>query len=167
LASQNQEPYDLEIKDNGKITFYKDFTGYESLILITSFTKGNINNTQKDVISPLTKTTECCESEINKLILEAMPTAAPIKNVLTDTDESKPKSYKVVTKIIAEQECKFGHDAKIHQLSIIRPDEGGSMTSETLVEIYQTTQRNNPEDSNLQTYHCENLKSYICILLLP
>ncbi|XP_021939831.1 transcription factor p65-like [Zootermopsis nevadensis] len=35
------------------------------------------------------------------------------------------------------------------------------MTSETLVNIDQTTQRNNPEDGNLHTHRCENLKSYI------
>jgi hypothetical protein len=34
------------------------------------------------------------------------------------------------------------------------------MTSETLVIIDQTTQRNNPEDGNLHTHRCENLKSY-------
>ncbi len=34
------------------------------------------------------------------------------------------------------------------------------MTSETLVNIDQTTQRNNPEDGNLHTHRCENLKSY-------
>jgi hypothetical protein len=31
------------------------------------------------------------------------------------------------------------------------PDDGGSMTSETLVTINQTTLRKNPEDRNLQT----------------
>jgi hypothetical protein len=30
------------------------------------------------------------------------------------------------------------------------------MSSETLVNIYQTTRRNNPEDRNLQTYRREN-----------
>jgi hypothetical protein len=33
-------------------------------------------------------------------------------------------------------------------------------TSETSVNFYQTTRRNNPEDSHLHTHHCENLKSY-------
>jgi hypothetical protein len=31
-------------------------------------------------------------------------------------------------------------------------------TSETWVNVYQTTQCNNPEDSNLQTHSHENLK---------
>jgi hypothetical protein len=34
------------------------------------------------------------------------------------------------------------------------------MTSETLVNIDQTTQRNNPEDSNIRNHRSENLKSY-------
>jgi hypothetical protein len=32
------------------------------------------------------------------------------------------------------------------------PDDGGSMISETLVNIDQTTQRNNPEDRNLHNH---------------
>jgi hypothetical protein len=33
-------------------------------------------------------------------------------------------------------------------------------TSETSVNFYQTTRRNNPEDSHLHTCRCENLKSH-------
>jgi hypothetical protein len=33
-------------------------------------------------------------------------------------------------------------------------------TSETSVKFYQTTRRNNPEDSHLQTRRRENLKSH-------
>jgi hypothetical protein len=32
--------------------------------------------------------------------------------------------------------------------------------SETLVNVYQTTGRNNPEDSHFHTRHRENLKSH-------
>jgi hypothetical protein len=34
-------------------------------------------------------------------------------------------------------------------------------TSEMSVNFYQTTRRNNPEDSHLHTRRCENLKSHI------
>jgi hypothetical protein len=34
-------------------------------------------------------------------------------------------------------------------------------TSETLVNFYQTTRRNNPEENNLHTRRRENLKSQI------
>jgi hypothetical protein len=34
-------------------------------------------------------------------------------------------------------------------------------TSETLVNVYQTTRRYNPEDSHLLTHRRENLKSYL------
>jgi hypothetical protein len=37
---------------------------------------------------------------------------------------------------------------------------GGSSTSETSVNFYQTTRRNNLEDSHLDTYRRENLKFY-------
>jgi hypothetical protein len=48
----------------------------------------------------------------------------------------------------------------IWAMNIHRPDDGGSMISDTLVNIDHTTQRNNPEDGNLHTHRCENLKSY-------
>jgi hypothetical protein len=35
-----------------------------------------------------------------------------------------------------------------------------SVTSETLVNFYQTTRCNNPEDSHLHTHRCESLKSH-------
>jgi hypothetical protein len=37
-------------------------------------------------------------------------------------------------------------------------------TSETPVNVYQTTRRNNPEDSHLHSRCCENLKSHIIII---
>jgi hypothetical protein len=36
-------------------------------------------------------------------------------------------------------------------------------TSETSVNFYQTTQRNNPEDSHLHTRSRENLKSHLVL----
>ncbi|KDR17796.1 ETS-like protein pointed, isoform P1, partial [Zootermopsis nevadensis] len=41
-----------------------------------------------------------------------------------------------------------------------RPDDGGSMTSETLVNIDQTTRRNNPEDRNLHTHRPDDGGTY-------
>jgi galactose-1-phosphate uridylyltransferase len=38
-------------------------------------------------------------------------------------------------------------------------------TSETLVNVYQTTRRYNPEDSHLRTHRRENLKSYLISIL--
>jgi hypothetical protein len=50
----------------------------------------------------------------------------------------------------------------MHTASIIKAialmTEAAS-TSETLVNFYQTTRRNNPEDSHLHTRRRENLKS--------
>jgi hypothetical protein len=38
-------------------------------------------------------------------------------------------------------------------------------TSETLLNFYQTTRHYNPEASHLCTHRCENLKSYIRLLV--
>jgi hypothetical protein len=45
-------------------------------------------------------------------------------------------------------------------LTIVSMMEAAS-TSETSVSFYQTTRRNNPEDSHLHTRRRENLKSHI------
>jgi hypothetical protein len=39
-------------------------------------------------------------------------------------------------------------------------------TSETSVDFYQSTRRNNPEDSHLRTLRRENLKSHIMKLFM-
>jgi hypothetical protein len=44
------------------------------------------------------------------------------------------------------------NNSEDRNLNTYRPDDGGSMISETLVNIDQTTQRNNSEDRNLHTY---------------
>jgi hypothetical protein len=43
---------------------------------------------------------------------------------------------------------------------IIRAMIEAASTSETLLNFYQTTWRNNPDDSHLHIHHCENLKSH-------
>jgi hypothetical protein len=43
--------------------------------------------------------------------------------------------------------------------SIIRAMMEAASTYEMSVNIYQTTRRNNPEDSHLNSHHHENLKS--------
>jgi hypothetical protein len=42
-----------------------------------------------------------------------------------------------------------------------RPDDGAASISETSVNFYQTTWRNNPEDSHLHTHRRENFKSQL------
>jgi hypothetical protein len=49
--------------------------------------------------------------------------------------------------------------ASIIRAIITLMKEAGS-TPETSVNFYQTTQRNNPEDSHLHMHHRENLKSH-------
>jgi hypothetical protein len=51
-------------------------------------------------------------------------------------------------------------------IAIIRVMMEAANTSETSVNFYQTTWRNNPEDSHLHTRRRENLKSHKIIVLL-
>jgi hypothetical protein len=55
-------------------------------------------------------------------------------------------------------------DASIIRMIALMMEAAG--TYETLMNFYQTTQCNNPEDSHLDTRCCENLKSHIFVLLI-
>jgi hypothetical protein len=58
--------------------------------------------------------------------------------------------------------CSLEEDvSEVLAASIIRAVTETASTSETLVNFYQTTQHNNPEDSHLHTHCCENLKSQL------
>jgi hypothetical protein len=55
--------------------------------------------------------------------------------------------------------CNLGHElARWMLMDALMMEEAN--TSETSVNFYQTTRRNNPEDSHLQTRRRENLKSH-------
>jgi hypothetical protein len=54
----------------------------------------------------------------------------------------------------------FTDVSDVFSVSIIRAMMEAASTSETLVNFYQTTRRNNPEDSHLHACR-ENLKSHI------
>jgi hypothetical protein len=60
------------------------------------------------------------------------------------------------TTVIRWRWLSFGH----------RRDEEAASTSETSAHFYQTTRRNNPEDSHLHTRLRENLKSHTYFLLI-
>jgi hypothetical protein len=121
IIYQGQEPFDVKIKENGKITFYKRLYRLWIANINQIFYRRNVNNTDKYVIPPLTLTMECCESESNKLKLDAISIKTPIMNILTHTDELKLASHKVddLEKLIRGQEWKLTQNAKTHQLSII------------------------------------------------
>jgi hypothetical protein len=55
---------------------------------------------------------------------------------------------------------KFTNVSEVLAASIIALVMEAARTSETLVNVYQTTRRYNPDDSHLHTHRRENLKSY-------
>jgi hypothetical protein len=55
---------------------------------------------------------------------------------------------------------KFIDVSEVPATSNTRAMMEAASTSETLVNIYQTTWSNNPEDSHLHSHYCENLKSH-------
>jgi hypothetical protein len=95
IVCSGQNLSDLEIKDNGVLTFLSDCTGYGDRIMIRSITAHYVNRTEKDIIPPLELQFDCCESVSNKINLDELQLESPIKNVLMHNDELKIASYKV------------------------------------------------------------------------
>jgi hypothetical protein len=66
-------------------------------------------------------------------------------------------SYSEVISIV---NSRTSHKSALTTIAIALMMEA-ARTSETLVQLYQTTRRYNPEDSHLHTHRRENLKSYL------
>jgi hypothetical protein len=58
----------------------------------------------------------------------------------------------------------FSNVSEVLAATIVRTNAlmmEAAKTSQTLVNVYQTTRRYNPEDSHLRTHRRKNLKSYL------
>jgi hypothetical protein len=67
VVCSGQNPSDLEIKDNGVLTFLSDYVGYGDKIMISAVTAHYVNHTEKDIIPPIELEPDFCESVTNKI----------------------------------------------------------------------------------------------------
>jgi hypothetical protein len=79
----DHKPSDIQIEDNGMLTFISYCTGYGDKIMIRSITAHYVNRTGKDIIPPLELLFDCCDSGINKINLDELQLESPIRNILT------------------------------------------------------------------------------------
>jgi hypothetical protein len=94
VLCSGQEPTDIEIRNNGILTFLADCTGYSDKAMLKSVTAHYVNHTQKDIIPPLYLPFDCCETGENKIHLDDLQLETPLKNMLTHNDELQLASYK-------------------------------------------------------------------------
>jgi hypothetical protein len=75
--------------------------------------------------------------------------------------EFRNREESITTPAVPNHYRTLDHRSGIVQMGVQKYDGRQSSTSETLANFYQTTRRNNPEDSHLHTRRRENLKSQI------
>jgi hypothetical protein len=61
VLCKGHNPTDVEVKDNGVLTFLSECTGYGNNVLIKSFIVHSINNMGKIDNRPLSLPPDCCE----------------------------------------------------------------------------------------------------------
>jgi hypothetical protein len=119
----DQKPFDIEIEDNGILTFLSDCTGYGDKIMIRCITAHYLNYTRNDIIPPRELQFDCCDSGVNKINLDELQLESPIKNVLMHNDELEITSYNDIQKLLEEQDWKLRHSAKanyLHQVLLVQ-----------------------------------------------
>jgi hypothetical protein len=67
VICSEQNPSDLEIKDNGMLTFLSEYLGCGDKIMTRSVTAHCINHTEKDIFPPVELQLDCSESVTNKI----------------------------------------------------------------------------------------------------
>jgi hypothetical protein len=88
----NQSRAELEVKNNGILSFPTDCTGYSDRV-IRPVTSHYVNQTHKDIIPPLDFILDCFESEAAKINLNELQLGTLLKNLPTHNDELQLASY--------------------------------------------------------------------------
>jgi hypothetical protein len=107
VLCKGQNPTDIEIKDNGVLTFLSDCIGYGNNVMIKPFIVHSVNNTGKDTNHPLSLPLDCCQVTIDTLPLGDIKLEIP-KGISTHDGDLHLAKHKVdtVKKIVDEQEWK-------------------------------------------------------------
>jgi hypothetical protein len=104
----NQEPSDLEIEGTGKLKLHNACKAYGAKVLRQAQMFLTTNNTEKDIIPPLSLEYDCCvpEFEGKTVKLNDIQLDLSTKNIVNKLEDLKLASHKIeeVDRLIAEQE---------------------------------------------------------------
>ena len=104
-----QEPSDIEIEGTGKLKLHSSCKAYGARVLIQAQTVVSFNNTEKDIIPPLSLDYDCCNFAGKNVELKDIHLELLLKNVVNRLDDLRLASHKVdeVNRLIFEQEWKI------------------------------------------------------------
>jgi hypothetical protein len=95
--------------------------GYGAKVLIQAQMIISTNNTDKDIIPPLSLEYDCCETQGENVKLNDIYLDLPLKNIVNHLDDLRIASHKVeeIESLISEQEWKVKHSAVDCHLSFL------------------------------------------------
>ena len=121
ILCPKQEPSDIEIVGTGKLILHSACKAYGARVLIQSKTIMTTNNTEKDIIPPLSLDYDCCLFETKNTKLNNIHLDLPLRNIVNRLEDLRLASHKVeeVDRLIAEQEWKIKQSKFDYHLSFL------------------------------------------------
>jgi hypothetical protein len=109
VLCSKQEPSDIEIAGAGNLKLHSACKAHGSRILIQAHTIKTSNNTEKDIIPPLSLEYDCRVSEGRTTKLNKIQLELPLKSIVNRLEDLRLASHKVeeVDRLISEQEWKL------------------------------------------------------------
>jgi len=121
ILCSKQEPSDMEIEGTGKLRLHSNCKAYGARVLIQAQTAVTFNNSEKDIIPPLSLDYDCCNFVGRSVKLNDVHLDLPVKNIINRLDDLRLASHKVeeVDRLISEQEWKLKHSTSDFHLSVL------------------------------------------------
>ena len=121
ILCPKQEPTDIVIEGTGRLGLHSNCKAYGTRVLIQAQAIVSFNNSEKDIIPPLSLDYDCCEFVGKDVKLKDLHLELPLKNIVNRLDDLRLASHKVdeVNRLILEQEWKVKHAASYSHLSFL------------------------------------------------
>jgi hypothetical protein len=121
ILCPKQEPTVIVIEGTGRLGLHSNCKAYGTRVFIQAQVVLSTNNSEKDIIPPLSLDYDCCEFMGKDFKLKNINLELPLKNVVNRLDDLRLASHKAdeVNKLIQEQEWKIKHSASYSHSSLL------------------------------------------------
>jgi hypothetical protein len=121
ILCPKQEPTDIVVEGTGRLGLHNNCKAYGTRVLIQAHAVVSANNSERDIVSPISLDYDCCEFIGKEVKLKNIHLELPLKGIVNRLDDLRLASHKVddVNRLILEQEWKIKHSASYSQLSFL------------------------------------------------
>jgi hypothetical protein len=118
ILYSKQEPSDIEFEGTGKLSLHSNCKAYVARVIIQAQTTVSSNNSEKDIIPPLSLDYDCCNFVGGGVKLNDVHLELPMKNVINRLDDLSHK-VEEMDRLISEQGWKLKHSTSDFHLSFL------------------------------------------------